>query len=1034
MLTLARRMRPLPRRQQDRRPRATWWLLATFALGGLAAHPNSWSQQYQTAPSQVTTTSESDVLRLGIDVQVPSGATLDRVRRAFSLGHFVVLSNVTIEQARTLLSFPSVRVSTKSGSGTPKHERVMQMAKERLGKLGSAPPHSPNPPETPDPAPHIFAAHVTPDGRLRLFEALGTPSAPTDDRGSLAYWIALERANATHPGPPPMGSDPISLVSASSYQELFTAIISWTDAASADWQLEVAAYRANTANPPCPNASNGASDAPCGVDYFAVTTSLQSTINGFDGSGCNSYGACGPLLVGRQINYYYPSNYPSDVTEIQHGPLNSNPSCSESFTMGSNIGASFTGGGGGIGFGESLGINESVSLGCSFNEYMIQDDSTPTQNTWNEWLTAVWMLNRQEPPSIATSNLVTDQGAIFSVPEGYEVPLSIGVTTDVQSYYSVNCGFFGLGICVNTHDYVSDLTIWFYAYPPIFGVSPTTFNLCVPENNSAQPQLNGVPTNAGLYEIINYIPSPGVQLSGSTSWTWTSTSGQIQQEVNPAGSGVPTSTINANGVDWQPYLNPASGASLSLNVPPTTLSGRPQPFGVTTETPITYPVFINAGAPVGQPLAFVITTNPMDAAPIEDGQAPNGVPMSVTGWVRPTISSVSPSSVPPDGSTVTIRGSGFFQPLEVLFGSFQGTVEAVSTDGTSIAVLPPLGNGNVPVSVNTNCGLVLSPGPSPAIRPRGVVPGTYTFWPDIHPNPISATGPAIIPEFATGGDRVVISGNGFSNAVGVDFGGIAAPSFVVDPSGTAITATVPSLGECVDGPVDVTVTTHVGRSLTTNADVMTYRHTTHPVPGAAEPHCTALTLRNCEQCTLSPWWRPIVYYVPPLTLRPIVPACPECAVTREEWAEAIADVFTSDAPPQIVAFTDLPPTQRERDAAQRVSQFLPFKLTSKGFVFSPDESMTYIGAAKSLGALVAKQDQRSTHIANASVAISHGQGLHLDSSTEALLAAGVSTGVIKPETLGATRLTERLSQADALLLLRLAQSLVTPVGRQPSGR
>ena len=71
---------------------------------------------------------------------------------------------------------------------------------------------------------------------------------------------------------------------------------------------------------------------------------------------------------------------------------------------------------------------------------------------------------------------------------------------------------------------------------------------------------------------------------------------------------------------------------------------------------------------------------------------------------------------------------------------------------------------------------------------------------------------------AAGGTTVTITGTGFTGATAVDFGTVAATSFVVD-SDTQITATSP--GESA-GAVDVAVTTAGGTSATSSADQFTY--------------------------------------------------------------------------------------------------------------------------------------------------------------------------------------------------------------------
>jgi alpha-tubulin suppressor-like RCC1 family protein len=82
---------------------------------------------------------------------------------------------------------------------------------------------------------------------------------------------------------------------------------------------------------------------------------------------------------------------------------------------------------------------------------------------------------------------------------------------------------------------------------------------------------------------------------------------------------------------------------------------------------------------------------------------------------------------------------------------------------------------------------------------------------------VTGVSPQVGP--ATGGGTVTISGNTFTGATAVKFGGTPATSFTVN-SATSITATVPA----GSGVVDVTVTTPTGISPTGAADLYTYQH------------------------------------------------------------------------------------------------------------------------------------------------------------------------------------------------------------------
>jgi hypothetical protein len=104
--------------------------------------------------------------------------------------------------------------------------------------------------------------------------------------------------------------------------------------------------------------------------------------------------------------------------------------------------------------------------------------------------------------------------------------------------------------------------------------------------------------------------------------------------------------------------------------------------------------------------------------------------------------------------------------------------------------------------------------------------GTWVVWPGVSWG--FETGPAPKPTVngllpntgpTTKGTAVVITGEGFTGATAVSFGGTAATSFQV-LSDAEIVAVAPAA--LAAGPVDVTVTTSAGTSATTSADLFTY--------------------------------------------------------------------------------------------------------------------------------------------------------------------------------------------------------------------
>jgi hypothetical protein len=176
---------------------------------------------------------------------------------------------------------------------------------------------------------------------------------------------------------------------------------------------------------------------------------------------------------------------------------------------------------------------------------------------------------------------------------------------------------------------------------------------------------------------------------------------------------------------------------------------------------------------------------------------------------RPTVTHLSPATGATGGATptVTITGANFEQSgvpdvASVQIGDVQAPAAAFTvTSPTTIdavfppssAVIPPHdqtdGAGRVQVSVT------LKDGETSAVN----VNSWFTY---VDQNGGAQTIPAVtgVRTYAgpdAGGNAVDIYGSGFTGATGVTFGGVAASTFTVDPSGTRIHATVPAFQDGV---------------------------------------------------------------------------------------------------------------------------------------------------------------------------------------------------------------------------------------------
>jgi len=162
-----------------------------------------------------------------------------------------------------------------------------------------------------------------------------------------------------------------------------------------------------------------------------------------------------------------------------------------------------------------------------------------------------------------------------------------------------------------------------------------------------------------------------------------------------------------------------------------------------------------------------------------------------SGSSAPVLKSASPDVGPVSGGTaVLIRGKNLQSVTngEVSFGSTVAT-DVIPRNKNQFRVIAPAGTGTVSISVTING--------QTATLADGF---TYENLPTIQ-HVIPHRGPS------AGGNRVQISGAGFTGAEAVEFGSVAATSFQVD-SDQAITAVAPA--EASKTTVEITVTTPEG--------------------------------------------------------------------------------------------------------------------------------------------------------------------------------------------------------------------------------
>jgi hypothetical protein len=219
----------------------------------------------------------------------------------------------------------------------------------------------------------------------------------------------------------------------------------------------------------------------------------------------------------------------------------------------------------------------------------------------------------------------------------------------------------------------------------------------------------------------------------------------------------------------------------------------------------------------GQDLAADITVVTEAGTAAERTVVANDVFTYGSVQLTPTISTATPNSGPVTGGTmVTIFGSGFQAPVQVLFGAAEARV--ITVDFSKIVVEAPTGRDTSDTGSEPVTGQV-------PITVRNINSATSTTLTDgfryVSAIQITAVGPTEGP--FTGGTRVEIDGIGFVAPVAVTIGGVAAqPIFVSGTKIIAITSGV-SLNSCADQPGAITVTNIVNGDSDTAATQFIFR-------------------------------------------------------------------------------------------------------------------------------------------------------------------------------------------------------------------
>ncbi|MGO9558160.1 MAG: beta strand repeat-containing protein [Acidimicrobiales bacterium] len=302
-------------------------------------------------------------------------------------------------------------------------------------------------------------------------------------------------------------------------------------------------------------------------------------------------------------------------------------------------------------------------------------------------------------------------------------------------------------------------------------------------------------TNVTPFDGNGHSPKANSPISASTTLVVGTIAGPLVTAVSPStGTSAGGSSVTISGTNFTGATAVHFGTAAAK-------------FTVSSSTSI------SATAPAGKGAVDVTVTTPHGTSFKSDADRFVYVAPSA-----PVVTGVGPTSGTQDGGTaVAISGLGFKGTTAVHFGSALAKSFKVHSD-SELEVTSPSGSGTVNVTVTSKLG-----------TSKTTTAGLYSYLPGPAALP-TVTG--VSPAVGIKGTVVTVTGTGLSRAKAVDFGTAAAKDVTVD-SDTTLTATAPA-GSVTGSPVDITVTTPAGKSVTSSADQFTYVNA--PVVSSVSPN------------------------------------------------------------------------------------------------------------------------------------------------------------------------------------------------------
>jgi hypothetical protein len=334
--------------------------------------------------------------------------------------------------------------------------------------------------------------------------------------------------------------------------------------------------------------------------------------------------------------------------------------------------------------------------------------------------------------------------------------------------------------------------------PAVSGISPTEGSAGTSVTITGTGFTGATAVDFGTVAASNFTVNSDTQVTAVSP----AGSGTVDVMVTTAGGTSATSPadqfayVAVTGIS--PTAGPLAGGT-SVTITGTNLDGATAVnFGALPATQFTVDsaTQITATSPAG------IGTGAVDVTvDTPNGASATSAADQFSYLAAPAVSGISPTEGPlAGGASVAITGTGFTDASAVDFGTVPATHFTVNSD-TQITATSPAGTGAADVTVVT-------PGGTSATSPADLF--SYVAAPTV-------TGISPSAGSALGGLPVTITGTGFTDATGVNFGAVAATSFTVD-SDTEISVATP-VGT---GTVDVTVVAPGGTSAISPADLFAY--------------------------------------------------------------------------------------------------------------------------------------------------------------------------------------------------------------------